>query len=281
MIEAAGRDTQTGLLATIIGLATLLFGASGVFGELQDSLNTIWGVKPRPGRGVRDIVRDRFASFTMVMGIAFLLLVSLVLTAAIAALGTMLDSAGAASWLHSVNALASFGIVTLLFAAMYKYVPDVRIEWRDVWIGAAVTSLLFTAGKFAIGLYLGRSGVASAYGAAGSFAVLLVWVYYSAQILFLGAEFTKVYAATYGSGIRPQSNAVPVTPEARAEQGLRPVPSAPTAIRAITGRPVTTTAAGKPLAVTARAARDSRESRLLRPRTPRAAPGRRARGTWS
>jgi hypothetical protein len=143
----------------------------------------------------------------------------------------MLGGAIPEGWLHLVNALVSFGIVTALFAAMYKYVPDVAIEWRDVWIGAAVTSLLFTVGKVAIGLYLGRGSVASAYGAAGSLVVLLVWVYYSAQILFFGAEFTKVYAKNYGSGLRPEADAVPVSPEARAEQGLKPVPDAPSVVR--------------------------------------------------
>jgi membrane protein len=231
MIENAAREKNTGIAATLIGVATLLFGASGVFGELQDSLNTVWGVKPRPGRGVLGMIKDRFASFTMVMGIAFLLLVSLILTAAISALGAMLGGAVAEGPLHVLNALVSFAIVTGLFAAMYRYVPDAKIEWRDVWIGAAVTSLLFTVGKVAIGLYLGRGSVASAYGAAGSLVVLLVWVYWSAQILFFGAEFTKVYARSYGSGLRPELDAVPVSPESRAEQGLRPVPVVLSAVR--------------------------------------------------
>ena len=221
MVENAGREKASGAIATAIGLVMLLFGASGVFGELQDSLNTIWGVKPRPGRGVLGIVKDRFASFTMVIGIGFLLLVSLILSAALAALGTALGG-GEEGALHLINMLVSFAVITALFAAMYKYVPDVRIEWRDVWIGAVVTSGLFTLGKFAIGLYLGKSSVASAYGAAGSLVILLVWVYYSTQIVFFGAEFTKVYAKHYGSGIRPEPDAVAVTQEARAEQGLAP-----------------------------------------------------------
>jgi membrane protein len=222
MVEHAGRQKTSGVVATAIGLAMLLFGASGVFGELQDSLNTIWGVKPRPGRGLLGVIKDRFASFTMVIGIAFLLLVSLILSAALAALGPRLGGGTAEGAMHIVNGLVSFGVITVLFAAMYKYVPDVQIQWRDVWVGAAVTSLLFTLGKFAIGLYLGKSSVASAYGAAGSLVILLIWVYYSAQILFFGAEFTKVYAKSYGSGLRPAPDAIPVTPEARAEQGLGP-----------------------------------------------------------
>jgi membrane protein len=228
MIENAGREKQSGIMATVISVVTLLFGASGVFGELQDSLNTIWGVKPKPGRGLVGMLKDRFVSFTMVLGIAFLLLVSLVLSAAIAAIGTVVGGSDSEGLLHIVNLVVSFGVITLLFAAMYKYVPDVTIEWRDVWVGAAVTSVLFTLGKFAIGLYLGKGSVASAYGAAGSLVILLVWVYYSAQILFLGAEFTKVYAKAYGSGLRPEADAEPVSPETRAEQGLQPIPSAQT-----------------------------------------------------
>src|SRR5262249_40219617 len=146
--------------------------------------------------------------------------VSLLLSAALAALGTMLLAWEAAA-LHGVNLIAGFVIITVLFAATYKYVPDVTIEWRDVWIGAAVTSVLFGVGKFAIGLYLGKASVASGYGAAGSLVILLVWVYYSAQILFFGAEFTKVYARTYGSGLRLKPEA-PGTQEARAGEGLGP-----------------------------------------------------------
>jgi membrane protein len=229
MVENAGRQRTSGVVAAAIGVAMLLFGASGVFGELQDSLNTIWGVRPRPGRGLLGMIKDRFASFTMVIGIAFLLLVSLILSAALAALGTMLGGGAEETAMQVIDALVAFGIITVLFAAMYKYVPDVQIQWRDVWIGAAVTSLLFTVGKFAIGLYLGKGAVASTYGAAGSLVILLVWVYYAAQILFFGAEFTKVYAKSYGSGLRPESDAVPVTAEARAEQGLRPGVVAPSA----------------------------------------------------
>jgi membrane protein len=222
MIENASRKKESGVVASAVGLVMLLFGASGVFGELQDSLNTIWGVKPRPGLGFVDMVRNRFASFTMVIGIGFLLLVSLILSAALAALSTRLGGGAREDVMQAINALVSFAVITVLFAAMYKYVPDVRLQWRDVWMGAVVTSVLFTLGKFAIGLYLGRSSVASAYGAAGSLVIMLIWVYYSAQILLFGAEFTKVYARRYGSGIRPTADALPVTQEARAEQGLPP-----------------------------------------------------------
>jgi len=156
-----------------------------------------------------------------VLGVGFLLLVSLVISAGLAALGTYIEAIGLPAIIFQVlNFVISFGVVTLLFAAIYKVLPDVEIQWRDVWIGAAFTALLFTIGKFALGQYLGRSAVASTYGAAGSLAVLLLWIYYSAQILFFGAEFTQVYANKYGSHVVPSEDAVPVTEEARAQQGI-------------------------------------------------------------
>jgi membrane protein len=221
MIQGA-RKPQTGAIASAIGIATLLFGASGVFGALQDALNTIWEVAPKPGRGVLGILRDRFVSFTMVLGVGFLLLVALVVSAGLAALGTMLGEMlpAPAVVLQVINLVFAFGVITLLFAMIFKILPDAEIHWGDVWIGAAVTALLFTIGRFALGLYLGRSAFGSAYGVAGSFIVILLWVYYSAQILFFGAEFTQVYANTYGSRVVPDENAVPVTEEARAQQGI-------------------------------------------------------------
>lgn len=224
-ILANAHKPSTGVLSTIAGAAVLLVGASGVFGELQDSLNTIWEVQPKPGRGIWGMVRDRFFSFTMVLGVGFLLLVSLFISTALAAAGTMLSGAlpgGETLW-GVVNFAVSFAAVTTLFALIYKVVPDVKVRWGDVWVGAAVTALLFTLGKIGIGLYLGKSTVASAYGAAASVVVITIWVYYSAQILFLGAEFTQVYARTFGLQIEPSKNAVPVTAEARAQQGLVPV----------------------------------------------------------
>ncbi|HEY1015255.1 MAG TPA: YihY/virulence factor BrkB family protein [Herpetosiphonaceae bacterium] len=220
MIQGASKPSS-GILATVIGLATLLFGASGVFGQLQDSLNTIWEVAPKPGRGILGTLKDRFLSFTMVLGVGFMLLVSLVISAALAGIGKYFENLGIPTFLfEAINFAVSFGVITLLFAAIYKVLPDVKIQWRDVWIGAAVTALLFTIGKFLIGLYLGRSSVASSYGAVGSLAILLLWVYYSAQILFFGAEFTQVYANAYGSRVVPDKDAVPVTEEARAQQGM-------------------------------------------------------------
>jgi membrane protein len=201
-------------------LITLLFGASGVFGEIQSSLNTIWGVQPKRGRGIVGFIHDRFVSFAMVMGIVFLLLVSLMISAVLATLGTLFkDFPGSITWAaQATNIVVSFAVITLLFAMMFKVLPDVKMAWKDVWLGAAITALLFTVGKFAIGLYLGHSSMASSYGVAGSFVVLLVWVYYSAQILFLGAEITQVYANRYGSRIVPTANAEFVGDPARAQQ---------------------------------------------------------------
>jgi membrane protein len=208
MIANANQPT-TGTVATTLSLITLLLGASGVFGEIQGSLNTIWRVQPKSGRGIVGFIHDRFASFAMVMGIVFLLLVSLVISAVLATFGTLFkDFPESIAWAaQAINIVVSFGVITLLFAMMFKVLPDAKMAWKDVWLGATVTALLFTVGKFAIGLYLGHSSMASSYGVAGSFVVLLVWVYYSAQILFLGAEITQVYANRYGSRIVPTANA--------------------------------------------------------------------------
>ena len=224
-IEATVRNARAappGATGMIVVLLTLVLGLWGVFGELQDGLNTIWGVTPKPGRRVVDIIRDRFWSFTLVVGIGFLLLVSLVLSAWLAALGTYMSYLlPAPAWaLETLNFVVSLAAITGAFALIFKVLPDVRVAWRDVWMGAAVTSLLFTSGKFFIGLYLGRSAVASAFGAAGSLVIIVVWVYYSAQILLFGAEFTKVWAEHRGSGFQVDRMATAVTAEARAEQGL-------------------------------------------------------------
>jgi membrane protein len=209
MIQASNEKPQTGMLSTIIGFVALLFGAGGVVGQLQTSLNKIWEVTPKPGQGIWGFVRQRFFSFAMVLAIGFLLLVSLVVTAVLSSFTGMLSSLlGDATFIaHAVDILVSFGFVTLLFALIYKYVPDVEIEWKDVWVGAALTAILFTIGKYLIGLYIGTSGVSSTFGAAGSLITILVWVYYSSLIFFLGAEFTRVYATQYGSGVAPAENA--------------------------------------------------------------------------
>ena len=216
------NEPENGTMATIFSFVTLLFGASGVFGQLQDSLNTIWEVKPKPGRGIWGFLRDRFLSIAMVMGVAFLLLVSLVISASLSFAGSY-----AMQWPRElsrlgqiVNIAVSLAVFTGIFAMMFKYLPDVKIAWKDVWLGAFITAILFTIGKFAIDLYIGRSAMASAFGVAGSLIVLLVWVYYSAQIMFFGAEFTQVYANRFGNKIIPSENAEPVTKKARAQQGL-------------------------------------------------------------
>ena len=212
MIQASNEKPKTGVLSTIIGFVALLFGAGGVVGQLQTSLNKVWEVTPKPGQGIWGFLRQRFFSFAMVLAIGFLLLVSLVVTAVLSSFTSMLSSfLGDATFVaHAIDILVSFGFVTLLFALIYKYVPDVEIQWRDVWVGAALTSILFTVGKYLIGLYIGTSGVSSTFGAAGSLITILVWVYYSSLIFFLGAEFTRVYATQYGSGVAPAENAQPM-----------------------------------------------------------------------
>ncbi|HEX2243933.1 MAG TPA: YihY/virulence factor BrkB family protein [Gammaproteobacteria bacterium] len=209
MLQASNEKPKTGMLSTIIGFVALLFGAGGVVGQLQTSLNKMWEVTPKPGQGIWGFLRQRFFSFAMVLAIGFLLLVSLVVTAVLSSFTGVLSSVlGDATLIaHAVDILVSFGFVTLLFALIYKYVPDVEIEWRDVWVGAALTAILFTIGKYLIGLYIGTSGVSSTFGAAGSLITILVWVYYSSLIFFLGAEFTRVYATQYGSGVAPAENA--------------------------------------------------------------------------
>ena len=225
MIDSASRPT-TGLTATLIGAVTLFFGALGVFGELQNSLNTIWEVKPKPARGLVDAVQrfivKRLLSFTMVLGIGFLLLASLVVSAGISAFAEFIGTRWplADFWLELINFLISFLVVTVLFAMIFKFLPEIKIAWKDVWLGAAVTSVLFSLGKFLIGLYLGRSEVGTTFGAAGSLAILLIWIYYSAQILFFGAEFTQVYANRYGSRIVPDPDMVKITEMERAEKGI-------------------------------------------------------------
>lgn len=196
MIVDSAEKKDAGLIATLAGLGALLFGASGAFGQLQDAMNTIWNVHDKRGRGLGALIRKRFFSFTMVLGTGFLLLVSLVINATLAGITQYASGylADIAFVMQFINSAVSLGVVTLLFALIFKYVPDIMIDWRDVWIGAFLTAVMFTFGKYCIGLYLGRSSLSSSYGAAGSLVVVLVWVYYSAQILFFGAEFTQVYS---------------------------------------------------------------------------------------
>jgi membrane protein len=203
MIERASQPAS-GLVATVASLATMIFGASGVFGQLQSSLNRIWGAETIRRTGVAGQLQRRLLSFTMILGIGFLLLVSLGLSAVLSGVHQLVNRVFPVlgDFLPVGNFALSFALVTALFAMIFKLLPDARIEWRDVWLGAAVTALLFTIGKALIGLYLGRAGVTSVYGAAGSLVLVLLWVYYSAQLLFLGAEFTEVYSRRYGSRAR-------------------------------------------------------------------------------
>lgn len=200
MVANAAKP-KTGTIATILGVFTLILGASGVFGQLKDALNTIWDVEPKKNAGILGMLKDRFLSAAMVFGIGFLLLVSLILDSVIAAFGKYAGQhlpGGEAIW-QVLEQVISLGVVTVLFAALFRFLPDLKIRWHDVWFGAGLTSVLFVIGKFALGIYFGKSAVGSSYGAAGSLVLVLLWVYYSAQILLFGAEFTQVYARTHGS----------------------------------------------------------------------------------
>ena len=210
----AQKASQPGksVIATIIGVALALFGASGVFGQLQDALNTIWGVKAKPGTGIWGFLRARFLSFAMVAGICFLLLVSLAIEALLKGFSHYVQSVmpGGIVIALTVYLVFDFAVVVLLFAMIFKFLPDVKIQWRDVWIGAAMTAVLFGLGKWLLGFYLGSGAAASAYGVASSLITLLLWVYYSSQILLFGAEFTQVYAARAGRELTPSEYAVRV-----------------------------------------------------------------------
>jgi membrane protein len=199
-------------IATIVGIALALFGASGVFGQLQDALNTIWGVKAKPGQGFMSFLRARFVSFGMLGGVFFMLLVSLTIEAMLKGFSHYVQSAlpGGLAIAVSAYLIFDFAVVTVLFAMIFKFLPDAEIEWRDVWIGAMITALLFGVGKWALGLYLGSGAAASAYGAASSLITLLLWIYYSSQILLFGAEFTQVYANWAGRRVKPSEHAVPI-----------------------------------------------------------------------
>jgi membrane protein len=207
-ILAAADQPKANLIATIIGFITLFIGASSVFMQLQQALNAIWNVRIKAG-GLRGFLKYRIVSFVALLGIGFLLLVSLIISAGLDAIDKWIGGIVPAHifiW-HLIDFVASMGIITLLFAMIFKMLPDVRIAWHDVWIGSLITALLFTIGKFLLGAYLGRSSLSSAYGAVGSFVVVLLWVYYSAQILLLGAAFVRVYADRYGSCSRPGADA--------------------------------------------------------------------------
>jgi membrane protein len=200
---ARASGPKTGIVASVVSVATMTLGATGVFGQLQHSLNKIWNAPPPVRRGVRAHVRKRAVAFGMILGIGFLLLVSLALSAGLAAVHDLLarHAPFTSRLLPLLNFVLSFAVITALFALIFKVLPDVDMRWSDVLPGGAVTALLFTIGKTLIGIYLGRAGVTSVYGAAGSFVLVLLWIYYSAQILLVGAEFTEVYSRRYGSRV--------------------------------------------------------------------------------
>jgi len=208
--EAIANANKPGVggIASLISIAVLLWGSTNVFAQLQNSLNTIWNVEPKPGQGIMATLRHRLLSFGMVLGIGFLLLVSLAFSTVLSAIsGSFNGLLPGFDWLWQIlNYVISFGVMILLFALIFKVLPDVHVAWKDIWLGAAITSVLFIIGQFALSLYLGNQG--SAYGVAGSLMVFLLWVYYSAQILFFGAEFIQVYATRYGAGFEPSSKAV-------------------------------------------------------------------------
>lgn len=198
---AAARNPTSGLVATLTALVLLFVGATSVFSELKDSLDEMWGVAPHPQSALAGLIKARFLSFSLVLVLAFLLLISLVISAALAVLEKYVSGIWSNSvWLLSVlSSVVTYSAIASLFAVIYKMLPEAPLSWRDVWIGAVFTALFFILGKYLIGLYLGNSGVASSFGAAGSLIALLLWVYYSAQIFFFGAEFTRQYALWYGS----------------------------------------------------------------------------------
>lgn len=230
MLEGTSRPGSGNALATSVGIAALLFGATTVFAQLQASLNTIWEVEGPSG--VRSLLMSRLLSFGVILLVGFLLVVLLLVSALLPLMNNVLTeiTPGAQTLIRVAELVISFGVLTLLFGMIYKFLPDVRIEWHDVWMGAAVTALLFTLGKYAFGLYLGRASPGSAYGAAGSMAILLVWVYYSSIIIFFGAELTQVYARRRGSHIQPARYAGrlhPVPPEEEPREEPTPAPPAP------------------------------------------------------
>lgn len=211
MLQNTQQPGSGGIVATVAGIGALLLGASGVFGQLQEALNAIWKVEPKPGRGIKFFIQNRFMSFAMVLVIGFLLLVSLLLSAGLAAfsafVGHLLPGFAIAGQLF--NFLVSFGVMVLLFALIYKVMPDVKVPWRYIWTGAIVTALLFNIGRHLIGVYLGSGSVSSTYSAAASLGIILLWVFYSAQILLFGAEFVKVYAQHHGRHqIKPVKDAM-------------------------------------------------------------------------
>jgi membrane protein len=211
-IAAQTAKPNAGVVATSIGVIIALFGASGVFGQLQEALNTIWGVKPKPGSGIWSFLRARFLSFAMVGGVCFLLLVSLTMETILRGLNDYLNALIPGGHILGMVLflLLDVSVIVLLFAFIFRYLPDAKVAWRDVWTGSSLTAVLFVLGKFILAFYLGSGAAGSAYGAASSLITLLLWIYYSSLILLFGAEFTQIYANTYGSWVEPKEHAVKV-----------------------------------------------------------------------
>jgi membrane protein len=216
---AKSSEKSSGIIGTVVGSVTLLVGATAVMVELEAALDAVWRVKPKPGRGVLGAIRDRLLSLGLVLTIGFLMIVSLAASALLGAVGERLDQffEGASVIGTVLTTSVSFLVIGAFFALIFKFLPKAKVAWRDVWVGAAVTSALFHVGKVAIGLYLGRASVSSTIGAAGSLAITLVLVYYTAQIVLLGAEFTRIYADRYGSTISPNREAVSLIPQCTSE----------------------------------------------------------------
>jgi membrane protein len=229
IIQQAEQKPHSGLVPTILGILGLLLGATGALGQLQKALNRAWNVEPDPNQGgVKNFLTKRIFSLGMILVLAFFLLVSLAISAALTGMGDrvngFLPSGLSGPFLEVLNMVISLAVITLLFGALFKVMPDAKISWRSVWVGAAVTALLFVIGKFLIGFYLGQSNPGQAYGAAGSLAVLLLWVYYSSLILLFGAEFTETWAERRGHGIEPEPGAVRVRREKQRVGELGPTP---------------------------------------------------------
>jgi membrane protein len=209
-IIANASMAKDSTLATVLGVVTLIFGATGVFYQVQQILNEIWEVKPKPKQKIMRLIKDRLFSFGLILIVGFLLLISLVLSAALSAVSDWVSayiSDALTVLFHALDMIISTAVITVLFAAIYKFLPDAKVKWRDVWIGALLTAVLFVIAKFALGLYFGKSNPASTYGAAGSVILIMLWVSYAGIILLFGAEFTKVYADAHGEAIEPNSNA--------------------------------------------------------------------------
>jgi membrane protein len=215
-------QNESSLVATALGLLTMFFGATGAFTELQDALDTIWEVRPKPGLGIVDMIRDRFLSFALVLVIGFLLLVSLVISATLDSLNTRVTDVlpDRFQWLQMAHSVTSLAVITVLFALIYEVLPDATVAWRNVWLGALVAAALFVVGKKLFSLYLGHSTVGSSYGAAGSLVIVVLWTYYSACIVLFGAEITQVQARLRGERIEPAEHAVVLNEHERLQQGI-------------------------------------------------------------